>query len=448
MYSNLRIFRDPVHDIIALNLELPEERMVFDLLNTQEMQRLRRISQLGVSSLTYPGATHTRFLHSLGTFHLCRRISQHLENLRAAKMFTYLSEDSQDSIDQLSGQRTLLYAAAILHDIGHGPFSHALENITGISHETWTKRIVTERTAIREILEDTTGGKMKICPEDIAKVIDRRHENVMLVKLISSQLDADRLDYLVRDSYMTGVKYGSIDLEWLLMSLRVGEIPGSNEPEIGLDAGKGLDIAESLVFARHYMYGRVYFHKATRGIEVLIKNILRRAQNLFDTHELEPLTFGAKCVFDLTLDNFLTLDESCLWSSFAEWACNARDPILKDLCSKLLKRKLMKAISFDYDTKSAMRYSEHVTQKKEALKLQNLNPVYYSGSDNVSVNYYKNPFFRVRRGGIGAEASEQMFLIGNDGKALNLAEKSRTVKQVSGDDETIERFYYDRRADD
>jgi HD superfamily phosphohydrolase len=305
---------------------------------------------------------------------------------------------------------------------------------------------VTERPAIREILEDTGGGKAKICPEDIARVVDRRHENTMLVKLISSQLDADRLDYLIRDSYMTGVKYGNIDLEWLLASLRIGESPWG-EPEIGLDAEKGLDIAESLVFARHYMYGRVYFHKTTRGIEVLIKNILERAKHLFDAHRLEPVTFGAECIFDLTLDNFLALDESCLWSSFTEWACKAKDPILKDLCLRLLERKLMKAVHFDFDVNGFAHYHKQVAQKEEGLKRQGLDPMYYSGEDNASVHYYKNPFFGIQRERAEAEASEQMFLIDNKGRARNLAEKSKMVNHVSQEKEIIGRFYYDRRAD-
>ena len=268
------------------------------------------------------------------------------------------------------------------------------------------------------------------------------------MKLISSQLDADRMDYLIRDSYMTGVKYGNVDLEWLLASLRIGENPWNGEPEIGLDSEKGLDIAESLIFARHYMYGRVYLHKATRGIEVLIKNILVRAKKLFDAHELEPVTFGAERIFDLTLDNFLTLDESCLWSSFTEWGCKAKDPILKDLCSRLLERKLMKAVSFDFDMNGFEHYHKEVIKKKTSLEGRGLDPVYYFGDDNASVNYYKNPFFGVQREGTEAEASEQMFLVDTNGKARNLAEKSKIVKQFSQEKETIGRFYYDRRADD
>ena len=437
MSSNLRIFRDPVHDIISLNLKIQAEQMVFELLDTPEMQRLRRISQLGVSSMTYPGATHTRFLHSLGTFHLCRRVLQHIGCLIIAELTDHLSKQIRQSIECLINSHPLLYSAAILHDIGHGPFSHVIESVTDESHEKRTKKIVQGSPRIREILD-----KHGVAFEDIAKVIGRHHENVMLVKLVSSQLDADRLDYLIRDSYMTGVKYGNVDLEWLITSLRIGENAGV--PEIGLDASKGLNIAESLVFARYHMYNKVYFHKTTRGFEVLIKNILKRAKRLFDENKLKPVTFGAECLFNLDLDKFLALDDSSLWSSFTEWACKAKDKILKDLCSRLLERKPLKAVELNKN--NTFEAIVEIGRKKDALKRMRLDADYYSGEDNPPFSYYKNPLFIKPVG--EAEASEQIFLIDAGGSAHNLADKSKLVNMAVGEKETIQRFYYDRRADE
>ena len=440
MGSELRIFRDPVHDIIPLNLKLPEERIVAGLLDTPEMQRLRRISQLGVSSMVYPGATHTRFLHSLGAFHLCRRILSHIENMRKAGLTAHLSEQIHQSIDCLFASRVLLYSAAILHDIGHGPFSHALESVTNVKHENWANKIVMKSPGIREVLESTNES---IVSGDIVRVIGRHHTNVMLVKLVSSQLDADRMDYLIRDSYMTGAKYGNIDLEWLITSLRIGENAGV--PEIGLDAGKGQNVAESLVFARYHMYNRVYFHKTTRGFEVLVKNILKRAKDLFDERKLKPMTFGAECLFNLSVEQFLALDESCLWGSFTEWARKTKDGILKDLCSRLLERKPMRVVEFN--SNNTFEAIKEIERKKNVLKRKKLNVDYYSGEDSPMLSYYKNPLFGIKSND-QIEASEQIFLIDDKGDAHNLTEKSKLVNLIARELETIQRFYYDRRADE
>lgn len=218
------------------------------------MQRLRRIRQLGLSYVTYPGAEHSRFVHSLGVTHLVKRIIAQLKFSR--------DEQEREWLDSILANYELVLCAALLHDIGHGPFSHAIEKTTGIKHEDWTTLIINnENTEVHQVLESFRPG----FASEVANVISRIHPCRAVVKLLSSQLDADRIDYLLRDSLMTGAGYGKFDLEWLLNVITIGAI--GDEPEVGLKLDKGLNIAEDFVMARYYMYRNVYFHKATRSCE-------------------------------------------------------------------------------------------------------------------------------------------------------------------------------------
>ena len=175
-----------------------------------------------------------------------------------------------------------MLCSALLHDVGHGPFSHAIEDVMGIKHEVWTMQIINNPgTEVHEILETYKPGFAK----EVADVIARVHPCEMVVKLLSSQLDVDRFDYLLRDSLMTGAEYGKFDLEWMINTLTIGLVDGV--PEIGLDLDKGLSIAEDFVMARYYMYKHVYFHKTTRGAEIITRKILNRAKELIINDEME-----------------------------------------------------------------------------------------------------------------------------------------------------------------
>lgn len=189
----MKVFRDPVHDIIAFDKR--EDRLYLDLINTKEFQRLRHIKQLGLSSFTYTGAEHTRLAHSIGVAHLMKRFITHLSTLK--------QESSQEIIEKLIEERDLAIVSALLHDIGHGPFSHAFEKVTGEDHETWSIRILQGKTEVNEVLEEYRTGFAK----EVSDVIRRIHSSNIVVKLISSQLDTDRIDYLLRDSLMTGALY-------------------------------------------------------------------------------------------------------------------------------------------------------------------------------------------------------------------------------------------------
>ncbi|MBE3555406.1 MAG: HD domain-containing protein, partial [Thermicanus sp.] len=262
--DGMKTFRDPVHNIIQF--DKVEERLLLDLIDAPEFQRLHHIKQLGFSFLTYPGAEHTRFSHSLGVVHLMKRFLD--------KIIRETRGEARRYAEELKERRLLALAAALLHDIGHGPFSHALEKTTHLRHEHWTIAIILGNTMIHQILETYRTG----FAQEVADVIQRTHSSRAVVKLLSSQLDVDRMDYLLRDAQMTGAGYGRFDLEWLIHTLRIGEMDG--EVQVGLDREKGLSIAEDFIMARYYMFVHVYLHKTTRSAELMIEKIFERAVEL------------------------------------------------------------------------------------------------------------------------------------------------------------------------
>jgi uncharacterized protein len=206
-----KVFRDPVHRLIRIG---PRDQYVLDLVNTPEFQRLRRVRQLGVSSLTYHGAEHSRFVHSLGVFNFAQRIIESLCRRYG---------DDHAVTGELRRLARTIKAAALLHDLGHGPFSHMIERASGstFDHEKMTgKLIVSEGGQVRRSLEEAG-----ISPNEVAQIIDKTHPSRLAVDVVSSQLDADRMDYLLRDSLMTGVEYGVYDADWLLNAMCVGRDP-------------------------------------------------------------------------------------------------------------------------------------------------------------------------------------------------------------------------------
>ncbi|HYE13488.1 MAG TPA: HD domain-containing protein, partial [Pyrinomonadaceae bacterium] len=202
-----RIYRDPVHNIIRLRTDTDEGRLMVRLVDSFEFQRLRRVKQLGLALFTYQGAEHSRFAHSLGVLHLMTRVLDRL--------------GERYPIDPEA--RAAARAAALLHDVGHGPFSHVMEKVLGFHHEAWTVRAVTsEETEIGRVLASFSGS----LPARVAEIIEGRFQPAFLAQLVSSQLDVDRMDYLLRDSLMTGAKYGYYDLEWVVNAIEVDEQAG------------------------------------------------------------------------------------------------------------------------------------------------------------------------------------------------------------------------------
>jgi HD superfamily phosphohydrolase len=246
------IIRDPLWNNIRL------DALAFELIDTPAFQRLRYVRQLGLAFLVYPGATHSRFEHALGTYHLA---------CRALSMFEEL--DTFASIDR--GERQVVRAAALLHDIGHYPFSHALEEIGALHHEEVAHSLICDGE-VATVLRRALGAD---APERIVSLI-RGTSRSPLQGLISGSIDLDKLDYLRRDTLMCGVTYGEIDSDRLLNALTLVRDPETGVLTVGM-AEKGLSALESLLFAKYQMYRNVYWHHAVRGATAMYKRLVADA---------------------------------------------------------------------------------------------------------------------------------------------------------------------------
>ena len=425
----LKIIRDPVHNIIRFDKE--NERVLLDLIDTYDFQRLRHIKQLGLSSFTYPGAEHTRLAHSLGVTHLVRRFIEKICSIKGEQFKTY--------IEEIQNYKLLALVAALLHDIGHGPFSHALETTTNIKHEKWTVAIILGDTETNSVLKSHG-----IDPQEIADIILRTHKSTAVVKLLSSQLDADRIDYLLRDSKMTGAGYGTFDIEWLINVLRLGEVNG--HMEIGLDRTKGLSIAEDFIMARYYMYVNVYFHKTTRSAEMLIDRIFKRAKELqledkvsFPDDLNEILQKGLNAD---TVKNYLNLTDNTMWHYFYHWSSH-EDKILRDLTHRLIKREFFKSIDINHDN-----WLELFKKSTELSQKLGIPAEYYCLYDKATSSSYKDTYIsqapKSAEKEIEKEASEQIFLFDKNGRGEELSNLSGIVGQIRNKSIAITRMFCPR----
>lgn len=355
--SELKRIRDPVHGLIKFQLGDEVDRAAWELINTPEFQRLRRVKQLGVSEFIYPGATHTRLAHSIGVFHIARDLMKVAER--------YVPNDKQKP----HRAKTALLAA-LLHDVGHGPFSHAFENAEKArltkeqyrDHEDWTAELICRKDGnIRRILKNTFGGDGSVA-DDIAAML-RGKEQDLYSSVVSSSFDADRLDYLRRDRMMTGSGAGAIDFEWLLDNLRVVDVPVSsgedaeenqdNTIQVFAFEEKALQAAETFILARFQLYAQVYLHKTTRGIEQMLTAFLlafsaeaARGENAnLAVPEDHPLRkFYSKAKPDL--DDYFALDDAVVWSAMEISAKNGQGRT-REFADRICSRRIMKGVAID-----------------------------------------------------------------------------------------------------
>ena len=354
--------RDPVHGLIVFRVGNRLDQLAWALLDTPEFQRLRRIKQLGVSDFVFPSATHTRFAHCIGVFHTART----LVDIIAREL---------PAIGQQPDPRRAEVAviAALLHDLGHGPFSHTFEGVQksrGVSkrHERWTAEIIRNPLGrIRPLLDAhwPAGG---FC-DAVADLLEAEDPIDIYHAVVSSAFDADRLDYLRRDRLMTGTGAGASDFDWLMEQVRVRKIEieapdadGEEEralvPTFCLDP-KALPAAEQFLLARYTLHEQVYFHKATRCVEQMIAKLLRgvarhagrrsdiKRTGLAATHPLIRF-FGRE---GPTLENYLALDDIVVADAIRQLS-GAPDSALAGLARRLRDRDLYKTLdlaSFGHD---------------------------------------------------------------------------------------------------
>lgn len=333
------ILRDPVHGLVAFEGE--RERVVKSLLATPELQRLRRVRQLGLASLVFPGAEHSRFAHAIGTAHVMGRLLD-----RVATVEHGLPQEQR--LDPEACRDAL--AAALLHDLGHGPFSHLFEQVFSDAprHEAWTTALLVDSASEVHAALETLG---RGTAQRVAALVEGKHRLGYLANAVSGTLDVDRCDYLLRDSQMTGVRYGLYDLEWLLRALTVSEIEepdGTRQYVLAIEGRKGLPAIEGFFLARNFMYQQVYHHKAVRAAEVLVRAIFARLMELMragdDPGVTMPRAFASAARGERpSLSAYLELDDATLMSCITSLQ-HSRDALLADLCRRLLRRALPKTI--------------------------------------------------------------------------------------------------------
>jgi len=361
-----RIYRDPVHNIIRLQTDSDEGELMMRLIDAAEFQRLRRIKQLGLGLYTYQGAEHSRFTHSLGAFHLMTRVLDRLSE-------TY-------AIDP--GDRIAARAAALLHDVGHGSFSHVMEKVLNFHHERWTVQVILdEASEVGQLLRSHSDD----LPHKLASIIEGTFQPAALAQLVSSQLDVDRMDYLLRDSLMTGAKYGIYDLEWIINALAIDEAAD----RVYVQA-RGVYAVEEYLQARYYMFRQVYFHRTLRSAEAVLRSIMRRALHLLD--DGQEVWHASGTAFEkilrrevLSISEHMQVDDSDFVFHIKQWQ-RSSDPILCDLSRRFIARSLFKAIDIDMPPD---QQADFLSTARQTVERAGFDPDYYFIEDRASdVPYY------------------------------------------------------------
>lgn len=314
-----KVFRDPLYGYITVDYKI-----ISDLIDTKEIQRLRRIRQLAGVGMVFQTAEHSRFTHSLGAYHMANLVIKNVDGMNEIPEY----------------EKVLFLCAALLHDVGHGPFSHAFENVISISHEEYTTKIIkTIGTEINKVLSIQEG-----LADDIASVIEHDGKYPLIESLVSSQLDVDRMDYLSRDAYMTGAAYGNIDYFRIMRSMRV------LDNKIICKAS-GVHSIESYLMSRYHMYFQVYYHPTARSFEVVLEAIYQR---ILDLHK-EGYRFEAKIGTFIkvlndsnNLEAYNELDDYYV-TGFIKQLAHSKDKVLARLCKAFLNRNLFKVVDLADD---------------------------------------------------------------------------------------------------
>ncbi len=409
------ILRDPIHGLVSFESE--EEQIIERLMDTPEVQRLRRVRQLGVTSFAFPGAEHTRFAHAVGAAFVMKLLLARLRSIHgslpASQQIT--SDRARDAL-----------AAAMLHDVGHGPLSHLFEDaLPGVpEHEEWTRRVVLDpSTGVHRVL----ASEDPAMPARVAALVSGEHPLPYLARSVSGTFDVDRCDYLLRDAHATGVRYGIFDLDWLLRSLRFAPAASKDQaPVLAVDGAKGLPAIEAFLIARLFMFQQVYLHKATRAAEWMIRAILSRAARLVregahlegTPRALDLASHGG----ELPLAEYLELDDATLTVAMHAWE-NSKDPALADLARRIRVRALFKTYELFGDHASTAGREHAHAIARDGARAAGLDPDVYVGLDVAS----DVPF----------EEESEPLVVYAKGKARPLSEVSFLLSRLRG--ETLSR---------
>ena len=383
--EEVKVMRDPIHGYIHVHY-----KVIWDCINAREFQRLRRIHQLGGDFQVYHTAEHTRFSHSLGVYEIVRRMVEEIEELSRS-----LSEY----------EKCAAMLAGLLHDLGHGPFSHAFEAVSDCHHEQFTQRILLEDSEIHRIL---SAADVRL-PQDVADIIGYRYKNDLLNQLVSGQLEADRMDYLLRDAYFTGTSYGTFDMERILRTIRI------QDAHLAVKES-GIHSVEDYIMARYHMYWQVYLHPVARSYEIMIALLFERMKTLW---KQKPSFFAGLEMFTpflsgerVAIEALFRLDEAAALYGFA-LLTQRSDPILRDLAARVLDRRL-----FAYTQEEADTYAKICP----IAKANGYDPQYYVHRDHVTQKPY-SPYK-------GRQGTHVIWIVDEQGTLSELSEKSAIVSAL------------------
>ena len=383
--EEVKVMRDPIHGYIHVHY-----KVIWDCINAREFQRLRRIHQLGGDFQVYHTAEHTRFSHSLGVYEIVRRMVEEIEELSRS-----LSEY----------EKCAAMLAGLLHDLGHGPFSHAFEAVSDCHHEQFTQRILLEDSEIHRIL---SAADVRL-PQDVADIIGYRYKNDLLNQLVSGQLDADRMDYLLRDAYFTGTSYGTFDMERILRTIRI------QDAHLAVKES-GIHSVEDYIMARYHMYWQGYLHPVARSYEIMIALLFERMKTLW---KQKPSFFAGLEMFTpflsgerVAIEALFRLDEAAALYGFA-LLTQRSDPILRDLAARVLDRRL-----FAYTQEEADTYAKICP----IAKANGYDPQYYVYRDHVTQKPY-SPYK-------GRQGTHVIWIVDEQGTLSELSEKSAIVSAL------------------
>ena len=351
-----KVLKDPVHSYIHIHYEV-----IWNCLDSKEFQRLRRIRQLGGDFQVYPTAEHSRFSHSLGVYEIVRRMVTEVKTL-CAELTEY--------------EKVCVMLAGLLHDVGHGPFSHAFEHVTNHSHEEYTAKIILGETELNSILRAVS----KKIPEDIVSIIQHTHENDILNQIVSGQLDADRMDYLLRDSYFTATSYGQFDLERILRTMRVRKT--SEGRKVIVVKHTGIHSVEDYIMARYQMYWQVYYHPVARSYEAVFIQLFNRLKDIFkdnkDYFEDMKVLIPFLEKVEVSEEEYFRLDENSLLYCCA-LIQDKDDVIAADLAKRLQNRELFEYVDYN---------EENLAQIQNMLRENGYDEQYYLRIENIEASVY------------------------------------------------------------
>jgi len=395
MLSKEKVFRDPIHRYITV-----DDEFIWQLINTKAFQRLNNLHQLGGAYQIFHGATHTRFAHSLGVYAIARE----------------LYEQTPVHLHMTEYERKLLFATALLHDIGHGPYSHAAEKYLPLPHEAMSTRIILEDQQIRQILDNVHCDFAL----HLVGVLEGTYVNPLLHHIISNQVDVDRMDYLLRDAYYAGVSYGDYDKDRIIRVVRV------YERQLAF-AESGLHALENFMVSRYHMRRQVYYNSKGRAFEALLKASVERFKELWHSHSLKDETLYRAFFAFLSMNevsfvsDFLAFDDH-MFMALQHLLMHEKDPVISTISRAIVHRRLPQVFEIN-----GARYEEFL--QKIARHRAHGNPLGFY----VDVERVGNPL-------IEASEQKQIRLLGKD-DTIKYAGDISPILQALAREAVAERYY-------